>query len=263
MMESGSPEALALLETLKPPPPVTGAGGNLMPLSARVTAEGAEGSIGAWRAGSGPAILCVHGWGDTHRVWRRFVQAALADGKAVILMDLPGHGISGGAFTTYHNAGEAILDVCRATGPIWSVVAHSFGCIAAARAIERGLGIEAAALIAPPVPGETSQWITQWRAAGRSEAVIREVEDLYRDRTGVSLTPFDLRRALSPWEGDIFFAASSEDKVTPIEPILDLAANLPAATLDGSFRSGHRDMTDDPDVIAAVLSYLGHPRGVY
>ncbi|AXE63623.1 hypothetical protein BBF93_04840 [Hyphomonas sp. CACIAM 19H1] len=263
MTDSCSPEALALLETLKPPAPVTGPGGNLMPLSARVTIDGAEGAIGAWRAGSGPAILYVHGWGDTHRVWKRFVQTALADGHAVILMDLPGHGISSGTFTTYHNAGEAILDVCRATGPVWSVVAHSFGCIATARAIECGLGIETAALIAPPVPGETSHWITQWRTAGTSEDVIREVEDLYLDRTGVSLTPFDLRKALSSWEGDLLFAASSEDKVTRIEPIRDLAANLPAATFDGSFQSGHRDMPDDPDVIAAVLSYLDCPRGAY
>lgn len=221
--------------------------------------QSSSGTIGAWRAGAGAAILLVHGWGDTHRVWRRYFQTALGEGRAVVVMDLPGHGISDGQFTTFQNAGEAILAVSRAAGPIWSVVAHSFGCVATVRALGLGLGVEAAVLIAPPAGRADAHWSTKRRNEGVSETVIAEVEQLYEKRTGVSLAPFDMRPALKQWRGDLCLMASVNDTVTPLEPIRELASELPAATFFGTFASDHRDMPNDPEVIRTVTEYLRGP----
>jgi len=47
----------------------------------------------ARRAGTGPSLVLAHGFTQTHRVWGG-LDAALADGRTVVAVDLPGHGAS-------------------------------------------------------------------------------------------------------------------------------------------------------------------------
>ena len=52
------------------------------------------GSTLAWtELGSGPPLVLLHGLGDSHRIWRR-VAPRLAEHFRVLLLDLPGHGLS-------------------------------------------------------------------------------------------------------------------------------------------------------------------------
>jgi Predicted hydrolases or acyltransferases (alpha/beta hydrolase superfamily) len=48
----------------------------------------------AWsEMGSGPSLIFIHGFHDTHRVWNK-VAPLLADDFRVIMLDLPGSGLS-------------------------------------------------------------------------------------------------------------------------------------------------------------------------
>jgi len=76
-----------------------------------------------------PAIVLLHGFGSTHRAWRQ-VQPALARERAVLAVDLPGHGAS------LHHAGgdspraaaEAVADLIRArAGGAVHLAGHSMG----------------------------------------------------------------------------------------------------------------------------------------
>ncbi|MEQ9179904.1 MAG: hypothetical protein RIF44_14510, partial [Nitratireductor sp.] len=80
--------ARALLTELVPTSPSAAPGQNMLPPSARCDV----GETPLWRAHSGPATLFVHGWDDTHRIWRQFAQDFLANSRPDLLMDLPAHG---------------------------------------------------------------------------------------------------------------------------------------------------------------------------
>lgn len=53
----------------------------------------AGGAIAYMKAGTGPAVLLIHGLGGTRRTWRHLI-APLARTHTVIAPDLPGHGLS-------------------------------------------------------------------------------------------------------------------------------------------------------------------------
>ncbi len=53
-----------------------------------------QGTTLAWtELGSGPPLVLLHGLGDSHRTWRR-VARRLAERFRVLMLDLPGHGLS-------------------------------------------------------------------------------------------------------------------------------------------------------------------------
>src|SRR3990167_2316992 len=82
--------ARALPAERVPPPPSAAPGQNMLPPNPRRDV----GETPLWRAHEGPATLFVHGWNDTHRIWRQYAQDFIANARPVLLMDLPAHGAS-------------------------------------------------------------------------------------------------------------------------------------------------------------------------
>jgi pimeloyl-ACP methyl ester carboxylesterase len=110
------------------------------------------GEVAAWRAGVGPAILLVHGWEDDNALWGPLADQFLAIGRAVVALDLPGHGFSAASDASPRGAGMAVLETAKALGPIDAVVGHSYGCTAAMIALRLGLAARGAVMIASPIP---------------------------------------------------------------------------------------------------------------
>jgi haloacetate dehalogenase len=59
----------------------------------RRAVETPRGTIQAWVGGSGPPVLLLHGWPETHLMWHG-VASTLAERFAVVVADLPGYGES-------------------------------------------------------------------------------------------------------------------------------------------------------------------------
>src|SRR6185295_18550638 len=55
-----------------------------------------HGRVAAWRVGRGPAVLLVHGWQDSARLWDPLMAELETRGRAFVALDLPGHGFSEG-----------------------------------------------------------------------------------------------------------------------------------------------------------------------
>lgn len=78
------------------------------------TLEGPSGTVTYFTAGSGPAVVLIHGANDQAGLWRRTVEALKADHKVVVI-DLPGHGESAPAsgplgFETLLGGLRAVID---------------------------------------------------------------------------------------------------------------------------------------------------------
>jgi pimeloyl-ACP methyl ester carboxylesterase len=59
----------------------------------RVPGDGIE--LAVWEEGDGPAVLLLHGFPDTHRLWRHQAAALMRSGLRTIAPDLRGRGESG------------------------------------------------------------------------------------------------------------------------------------------------------------------------
>lgn len=134
------------------------------PAAARFCEAGALSYV---EAGAGDrAVLLLHGWGDSHDIWRPLV-APLARAARVVAPDLPGHGGSplAGASSMAHLAGR-VARLAEALGlGCFDLVGHSMGGnvalqLALARPeMVRRLVLVAPAAMAPELPAYTRLYL--------------------------------------------------------------------------------------------------------
>ena len=247
-------KAEALLADLNPTSPSAAPGQNFLPPQTRRDISGEYGSTPVWRAGEGPPTLFVHGWDDTHRVWRRFAQDFLQNTRPVLVMDLPAHGASKVDACTPVTAAASVAEVCAAEGPIDAIIAHSFGCEASVRAIAAGASPDYLILIAPPLLG----WADYQRLKGHDDAVIDRALALLQERTGSDMARTDFRAALQDYKGTVLLVGSEADESCPISLIRDLAESLPGARLIEDDVLSHRDLALDPRILSEITAFLGY-----
>lgn len=244
------PAVKELLAELVPSPISAAPGQNMLPPNARCDV----GETPLWRAHAGPATLFVHGWNDTHRIWRRYAQDFISNARPVLLTDLPAHGASRARDCGAASAGRSVFDICRAEAPIDAVIAHSFGCIAAATALQNGAKTDYVILIAPPVLG----WAEAKRREGADPAALERALEIVQAAGGGELGPFDFAGALAGYGGKLLFIGSDADTGCPLEAISAVAAKLPGAEVRGVPDLDHRELCLDRDILSKILAFLGY-----
>ena len=242
--------ARALLAERVPSSPSAAPGQNMLPPNTRRDV----GETPLWRAHEGPATLFVHGWNDTHRIWRQYAQDFMSNMRPVLLMDLPAHGASKAAEHGPESAGKSVYDVCAAEAPIDAIIAHSFGCVATATAIQAGAKADYLILIAPPTLG----WAEARRRMGADPAIVARALEIMQAAGETETQPFDFVDALSAYEGKLLFIGSDADTICPSGEIETVSARLPGTEFHGVSGPDHRELCLDREVLAKILSFLGY-----
>ena len=85
----------------------------------RVMASTPHGNVAAWRVGTGPATLLVHGWQDDSSLWTPLMRALLEVSEPFVAFDLPAHGFS---------EGDRCLATCKTRPNTDEVVACAAMC---------------------------------------------------------------------------------------------------------------------------------------
>lgn len=241
----------------------------------------AEGRVFYATRGAGPAVLCLHGAGGSHRHWGHLL-AGLSERAQLIAVDLPGHGRSAppgrASVAAYAAAALALLDALgleRAT-----VAGHSMGAataleLACARPerVERLVLAGAAArlrvlpaliggmltdhaatidllvgmLYAPDAPPERL-------AAARADYMTCDPL-VFRDDFG-ACDGWDIRPRLGQIAAPALIFSGAEDRLTPPRFAEELRAGLPRAELVTIAGCGHVPMVERPE---AVLRHWPRP----
>jgi pimeloyl-ACP methyl ester carboxylesterase len=216
-----------------------------------------HGAVAAWRLGEGPAVLLVHGWEDDNSLWTRLIDQLTAFGRAVVALDLPGHGFSDGERCAPPDAANAVTAVAMEIGPIEAVVAHSFGCPASVMAMENGLAVERIALIAAPL-GRRRRWD---RLAGEMTVdgrIVARAKILYEERVGAS-AHFDLRDAAERMRARALFLHSLDDEQVPFDGAREASDRWRGSEFVLVDGLGHRQIAQDADVVARIVDFLNAP----
>lgn len=253
-MDKLTEQAETLLDGLKPVSPSAAPGQNLLPPQTRSDVQGAEFTTPVWRAGEGAPTLFIHGWDDTHRVWRRFAMDFIQNSRPALLMDLPAHGASSLEQCTWKVAGQSVLDVCKAEAPIDAIITHSFGSLAAAEAISAGAEADYLVMIAPPL----EPWAARQRKKDVPEDVIEAAEDLFKRRTGLDINGPDMKTALAGFKGKILIIGSHGDESCPAAPMEALVDALDYADIVVVDDLDHRELALDPAILSQITAFLGY-----
>jgi pimeloyl-ACP methyl ester carboxylesterase len=230
-----------------------------------------HGRIAAWRVGEGPAVLLVHGWQDSARLWDPLMAALRARGRAFVALDLPGHGFSEGERCLVAEVADTLLAAAAALGPVDAAVAHSFATGGTSLGVMEGAGVERLVLIAPPVayraPNESAGDAVdasrqRWRRIADELGFDPAVGDLalerYRASLGPSRAKWDLTDGLAQLDVDLLLLASVDDERFDVVSARALAAGLPRGVLVELTGLDHRASARAPAAVDAMVDFLEH-----
>jgi pimeloyl-ACP methyl ester carboxylesterase len=218
------------------------------------------GPVMAWRLGSGPAVLLVHGWEDDNALWGPLIDRLQANGRAVVALDLPGHGFSPAEMDVRDAAGGAVKAVAAALGPMEAVVGHSFGCVALTSALQGGMVAERAALIASPIPRNRARALERLTARLENSGAPSEVADraleIFKAHQVSAPPVFDIKGAAAGMTCKALIVHSMDDEICPPENARILADAWPGAELLWADGLGHRLVAQDAHVLERVVDFV-------
>jgi pimeloyl-ACP methyl ester carboxylesterase len=213
------------------------------------------GVLSAWRLGTGPAVLLVHGWEDDNSLWSPMIDELDRRGRAVVAFDLPGHGASGGDWGVSFEGSDGIVAVTEALGPIDAVVAHSAGCGITAGAIGEGWSVERAAFVAPPL-AEGDRWLRSAERFGATEEVVAAAKAIYYAAHGPARAAWHPRTAYPALDVDLLVIQSRDDErnsVTDAQEIIPLNPRADLIVVDGLT---HRRTARDAGVVGLIADFV-------
>jgi pimeloyl-ACP methyl ester carboxylesterase len=211
--------------------------------------------LSALRVGDGAPVLLVHGMGGAAADFAAILPALLGAGHAVVLLDLPAHGESGGRLLTVPAAARAVLECGRRFGPLHAAVAHSLGAAALAEALKLGLQLERAVLLAPPrryldgVDEAARLWNYD---AGERDALIAELL-----KHGVDAAALDLPHTVAALTTPALIVHSDDDALLPITAGQSVAAAWRDNRFVGVSGLGHRRILRDAAVVDEIVRFVG------
>lgn len=207
--------------------------------------------------GDGPTVLMVHGWGARATHMGKMIGPLVAAGFRVVSFDAPAHGSSSGRSTDLIEFAGAVASVVQHSGPIHTVVAHSFG-VAMTLFARRDWGFEVKNQILIS-SFDHCKWFTEAfrRYIGIEASVMEQARQLMVERYSGRLN-WDqmsvvemLRRTSEP----TLIIHDQQDGEIPFQHSLSLLQGAPNARLYATNGMGHHRLLGSQDVIEQVVKF--------
>lgn len=245
----------------------------------KIYVENSQGTQAAWQAGSGPALIFLHGLGDQSGTWASVAPAFVKDHR-VLLLDLAGHGESAPA-TGSLNIGDMVDGLtsvlAKQTGPV-TIVGNSLGAwVAMLYSIEHPDRVQRIVLLnGGGISGERPDLTLM--PANREEA--RKLFDALMDPGSPRVPDFVLddvvreahRGPIARMAAEVEVQQSyllddrlqevkvpvdivwgEADRMLPVDYARRMQAGLPAARLTIIPRCGHVPQQECPQTLTAAL----------
>ena len=209
-----------------------------------------------WRWGaSGPKVLLIHGWSGRAADMSSLAVALARRGYEAIAVDMPAHGGSAGRRTNLAIWSRLIPALAREIGPFSAAVGHSFGAAAVTLAIDEGLDVGRAMLIAPALgPAYFMERTRRFlrvpsaRTAGMERELIRMV--------GRPIADFNADLVAARLAQPALIVHDPNDDEVPFAHGAAIAAAWRGSTIVPATGEGHYRILKSPATIGLALDFL-------
>ncbi len=203
--------------------------------------------------GQGPVVVFVHGWQGHMGQFTAMQEAFVRAGYCAVSFDMPAHGETKGVTTSLIEFSEVLEQACNLVGPVHAVVGHSLGGTALSLALRRGLGVEAAVIVAPLMSFDFAlDEFVKYLALGQNarERVARATEAQF----GFQRAELDLSRIERPHD-NLLLLHDRHDQLTFAHDTARLAQlwSCPFFETEGL---GHSRILKSHEVIARIIRFI-------
>lgn len=216
--------------------------------------------ISGWRwvpeKPNGKKILIVHGFDSCSYKFEKYVPLFLKEGFEVLAFDAPGHGVSEGKYIYIPLYRDMLLKINEHYGPIYGIMAHSLGGMAAGLMVEDLQNIPKLILIAPAV--ELERGLNNFaNFVGLSDEIKRELSQVIVDAGQLPISFYSLSRAVQKISASILWLHDERDSICPFDDVLPVInMNLPHIQFYITKGLGHSNIYKNSKSIQKVVSFL-------
>lgn len=201
-------------------------------------------------------ILLLHGWGGHGGQCSGLIEPLGSAGFRLVIPDLPAHGRSAGTLTNAFEMRQAVLDLVAHVGQPHAVIAHSFGAMIAALALNAGLTPKVCAWVAPMTSFEHA--VNTFSAAldlsPRARArMLQHLEAKY----AISSAGMELAETASTRALPLLVVHDTDDAHVPLEMGRALAEAWPGAGLRVTSGLGHHRVLKNAAVVDTLVRFVG------
>jgi pimeloyl-ACP methyl ester carboxylesterase len=206
-----------------------------------------------------PVVLLVHGWGGHAGQMRPLAEALRERGMNPVIVEMPGHGHSGGMRSTLPQFARAIDYVANRLAQqgsgVHTLVAHSLGATAATYAASRGLNIERLVLVAPAAspPEFTRLFAKVFALAERTRAAMQARIEA---REAILMPLFEAGATGPRVKVPTLVVHDRQDSMNRFDDGQAFADAVPNARLLATEGLGHRKILKDARVLDEVGRFV-------
>jgi len=205
---------------------------------------------------NGKKVLIAHGFDSCSYKFDKYVPALLHEGFEVLAFDAPGHGTSDGKLLNVLIYRNMLWEVNKQFGPLYSIMAHSIGGLAAALAAEQLPGLSKLVLIAPAT--ETSSAVTDFaKLVGLSPEVKKELEEVIIHLGQLPISYYSVSRVIPNISTPTLWLHDEDDRICPysdVKPVQE--ANPPHTRFSITKGLGHNKIYRDAKVMKEIISFF-------
>jgi len=219
--------------------------------------------IAAWRWGSGPTVVLVHGWGGFGGQLQGFVEPLVTSGHAVIAFDAPSHGFSAGgqlgpSHATLFEFADALVEVASGAGDIAAVIAHSGGCAAVGWAMWKHPTLRPERLVFLAPFGKPLRYMGLFQSTlGLSDGVMERFRASTEKQFDFRWEQLDVpSMAAQMPTPPLLVIHDREDRETSWQDGVEIADAWPQAETMWTTGLGHVRLLRDPGVIERVCQFI-------
>lgn len=207
---------------------------------------------------NGKRVLICHGFDSYSYKFDHYITPLLELGFEVLAFDAPAHGTSTGKTINAQQYRDVILKINELHGPVDGIIAHSFGGIAVALAVEKFNQNENKRLVLIAPATETTRSIEQFFSyIPVSKKVRAAFDQLIEEIGGNPASWFSVSRVMQTITTPTLWVHDKDDTITPYEDMQHLLQkNLPHVRFKITEGLGHSDIYKDPHVQQQIVQFI-------
>ncbi|TAG09900.1 MAG: alpha/beta hydrolase [Sphingobacteriia bacterium] len=203
-------------------------------------------------------VLIVHGFSSYAYKFEGFIAPLKELGFEVFAFDAPAHGNSDGKRINAILYKEMILEAEKLFGPFYAIIAHSFGGISAALAMEQMPFPEHRKLVLIAPTTETGTAVNNFfKVITVKEAIIKDFEQYILEMTGQSFAHFSTARVIRTIPSSVLWVHDQDDKICTYSDVKDLVnEGIDRTEFLVTKGLGHNKIYLDPSVRQQIVKFI-------